>query len=269
MSGDLLPDGPVARYLDDLAERLPGGGGSVRRTLAEVEDHLAEATRAELGPGVDREAAEAAAVARFGAPDGIARELSRVDGWRLSRDVVRQLVSVCVFVGAVGMLAFGASSVLAVAARAAWGMPFVSGDPSGVTYTAARCADFHEYHPEASTCEVAATLHHYDEVMASRLLAGAVGLVVLLGWALLTSRRRRTTGTAWPALPDGFAATVGGALSGVVAIAMLGQGLGQLVAHDTGGAGALLSAGVVAGLVFVGFAAVLWRTMRRRDASLV
>ena len=264
-SGGLLPDGPVARYLDDLADRLPGSGRTVRRTLAEVEDHLAEASAAENGP--DREEAEAAAVARFGSPAGLARELSRVDGWHLSRDVVRQLVSVCAFVGAVGMLAIGASAVLAVAARAAFGLPFVSGDTNGVTYTAARCADFREYHPEATTCEAAATLHHYDEVVSYRLAAGVLGLVVLLGWALVTHRRRRATGTAWPALPPGFAATVGGALSGICAIALLGTGLGQVAARDSNGAGGALSAGVVAAAVFLGFAVALWRAMRATTAA--
>jgi HAAS len=263
----LLPDGPAARYLDDLADRLPGSGRSMRRTLAEVEDHLAEAAAAEQGPGVDQETAEAAAVARFGAPSEIASQLNRVEGWRLSRDVVRQLVSVCLFVGAVGMLAIGASSVLAVAARAAFGMPFVS-DADGVTYTAARCADFREYHPEASTCEAAATLHHYDEVISYRLAAGVLGLVVLLGWVLVTHRRRRATGSAWPALPPGFAATVGAALSGICAIALLGTGLGQLATSDSNGVGGSLSAGLLAATVFVGFAVALWRTMRREDASL-
>lgn len=266
--GGLLPDGPAARYLDDLAERLPGSGRSLRRILAEVEDHLAEAAAARRGPGVDQEAAEAAAVERFGPPAGIARELSRVEGWRLSRDVLRQLVSVCVFVGAVGMVAIGASAVLAVGARVAFGMPFVSGDADGVTYTAARCADLRDYHPEAATCEAAATLHHYDEVVTYRLAAGVLGLVVLLGWALVTRRRRRAVGTAWPSLPPGFAATVGTALSGICALALLGTGGGQLLTRDTHGAGGSLSAGILAAAAFLGFAVALWRAMRREDASL-
>jgi hypothetical protein len=124
-----------------------------------------------------------------------ARELSRVEGWRVSRDVVRQVVSVGVFVGAVGMLAIGASSVLAVGAR-------------------------------------------------------------------------RATGSAWPALPPGFAPTVGAALSGICAIALLGTGLGQLATRDSNGVGGSLSEGLLAATVFVGFAVALWRTMRPPAPSL-
>lgn len=265
---DLLPDGPAARYLDELADRLPGPGRAIRRTLAEVEDHLAEATVTALAGGLDQTAAEEAAVERFGAAREVAREMSSVDGWRLSPALVRQVVSALVFIGALGLVAIGVSGLVAAGEGAAFGTSFVSGDSIGVTYTPARCAQFREYYPGEPTCEAAATAHHYDEVVGYRIDAGVLGVLALGGWLLATRRRRRRTGSLWPALPDGFVPTIGSALSGTAAAALLLLSLGQLAMGYPDGTGDGLSAGLVASMVFAGFVIVLWRTLRRRSVDV-
>lgn len=108
----------------------------------------------------------------------------------------------------VGLLAIGTSGLIAAAFGSIYGRPFVAGDPPGVTYTDARCTDLSEYAPGASTCEEAATWHHYGEIVQYRVAAGLLGLVVLGVYALLRRRIRGEPGV----LPPGFEATVGVAM---------------------------------------------------------
>ena len=72
--------GAVDRYLDDLFDALAGTGGAGRRALAEAEDHLRAATADRVAHGMPNEEAERDAVARFGAPAQIARQLRRAHG---------------------------------------------------------------------------------------------------------------------------------------------------------------------------------------------
>lgn len=68
----------VAEFRAAFTGALRVRGPRRRRVLAEVEDHLADAVEAELaaaGPAGDPQAAEARAVARFGDPRQIARDL--------------------------------------------------------------------------------------------------------------------------------------------------------------------------------------------------
>ena len=87
---------------------------------------------------------------------------------------------------------------------------FVAGDQPGVTYTAARCAEYLEYQPHAATCADAAIAHHYDEVVWYRVDAGVLGLLALAGWWFV--RRRRLRASRPESLPPGFVALVGTAL---------------------------------------------------------
>jgi hypothetical protein len=253
----------IESYLDDLADRLRLQGRHLRHVLAEVDDHLAAARTASLAEGLDEEAAARRAVAQFGPADLVARRLSR-SGNALTSQLIRQGAQSLMLVGAIGLLAIGLSGLLAWGAGAAFGKPFVSGDATGVTYTAARCAEYHEYAPGEPTCAKAAVAHHFDEVVGYREDAGVLGLIVLAAWLGLGRpwRRRARATTAYDVLPAGFAATVGAALFGAAAAITLPGGLMELVfGGSDNGAGALLSAGVVSTLAFAGFAISLWRSL--------
>jgi hypothetical protein len=253
----------IESYLDDLADRLRLQGRHLRHVLAEVDDHLAAARAAALAEGLDEDAAARRAVAEFGPADLVARRLSR-SGNALTSQLIRQGTQSLIFVAAIGLLAIGLSGLLAWGAGAAFGKPFVSGDATGVTYTAARCAEYHEYAPGEPTCAKAAVAHHFDEVVGYREDAGILGLIVLAVWLGLVRpwRRRSRAATTYDVLPAGFVATVGAALFGAAAAITLPGGLLELVfGGSDNGAGALLSAGVVSTLAFAGFALSLWRSL--------
>jgi hypothetical protein len=183
------------------------------------------------------------------------------------RALIRALARECVFLFGVGMLAIGASGVLALAMRAAFGDPFVAGDPVGVTYTPSRCADFIEYAPHAADCEAAASAHHAGEVVDLRIAAGLLGAVVLATRWLV---RRGRVPSEPPVLPEGFVATIGASLFGAAAVLLGGEGLGVLVFDGPNhGPGQWISAGVVSLVVFAAFAHLLWRTLTAARPSVI
>ena len=75
MTAAPLGDGPVDRYLDEMFDLLAGTGADGRRLLVEAEEHLTEAAAEGRARGLDAEAAERAAVERFGAASTIARRV--------------------------------------------------------------------------------------------------------------------------------------------------------------------------------------------------
>jgi heme A synthase len=159
------------------------------------------------------------------------------------RELLRQLLGRFVLLGAVGLLAVGLSGVLAAGAGMAFGKSWVAGDPPTVHYSASRCSDFLEYAPHARSCELAATDHHFVEVVDDRIAAGLLGLVVLGACVFLARRRARLFRS--DRLPVAFDSTVAAVMFGASAAWLLGYGLDQqrLGYH---GAGFYLSGGVVA-----------------------
>lgn len=256
---------PVEEYLDALADASRLRGRRLRHALAEIEDHLAESRAAHVAAGLGEDEAGRRAVADFGPVGEVAAGLDRAAAPSLDR-LLREAMRTFTLLGAVGLLAIGLSGLLAAAGAAAFGKAFVAGDGTGVTYTAARCADFQEYHP-SRTCELAALRHHYDEVVGYRLDAGALGLVALGGWFTVVRPWRRRSRPELRALPEGFGATVGAALFGAAALVLLPAGVLELaVTGSRTGAGNAMSAGVVAAAAFAVFAASLWRSLRSRPA---
>jgi hypothetical protein len=175
--------------------------------------------------------------------------------------VRRQMLAIALRLGATGLLAIGVSGAIAGGMGLTFGKSFVAGDPSDITYTKARCADYFEYEPSARTCEQAATQHHYGEVVFSRLAAGVLGLMVL--GAYLWARRRWAWVAERGALPEGFEATVGASLFGLAAALLLGQGASRLAVGETAGSGAYVSAGIVSLVVAGAFAWSLYRSLLR------
>ncbi len=264
------PD-PIEAYLDRLLVELSGRARNVRRILSEVDDHLRDAVDEGVAEGLSAEEARVRALARFGSPATVARRFTRRPGRLLPVPVLSQLVFAFVLLAGVGLVGIGVSGALAGGMGTAFGKDFVAGDVAGVTYTPARCADYLEYHPEAGTCDSAATAHHFDETVQYRLAAGVLGALVLGGLFLI--RRSRVIHRLIPfcdglgLLPDGFVATVGAAVFGCAAGVLLLSGLAQLPG-DGGGAGADFSGGIVAAVIAAVFAAGMFRALSRRELVL-
>ena len=168
------------------------------------------------------------------------------------RSILRQLLGSATRLGAIGLLGVGVSGVVAAIFGAIGGKAFVAGDPPGVSYTRARCADFFEYAPRAHSCEQAATIHHFGEVVNYRIAAGVLGVILLAGIALL--RRRHSSWLAADRLPTAFDETVAVIAFGGAGTWLLGFGVDQ-AAQGYQGSGTYLSGGIVAALAAIWLAA--------------
>lgn len=247
----------VEAYLDDLQRRLSLSPRATRRTLAEAEDHLFAATIAGINSGEQPAVAARAATAAFGRTSAVARSFtpSPLQSLHLlfKREVFLPLSSAVVFFTGIGLFAIGVSGLAAELLGRVFGSGFVAGDYNGITYTPQRCQDFISYFP-GSTCEQAATIHHFGEVVEYRVGVGVLGLTVLFGYWLW---RRRANSVA---PPDLLVGTVGVALFGIAAVALAFSSLTPLMAGGPG-TGAPLSAAVISAVVAVLFLPRLTRAL--------
>jgi hypothetical protein len=239
------------RYLDQLFDRLAGTGAAGRRALTEAEDHLRSAAEQGTAAGLSRVEAEQRAVAAFGPPDAVAAQLRAVhrpDAW------LRPAFTGAWLAGGLGLVAVGVSGLVAEVLGRIFGPEFVAGDGPGVTYTAARCAEYLHLFPDAGGCAGAAATDHWGEVVQYRVLAGVLGLI-LLGTYGLARRRTELGEEAWRP-PRGTVAVPLGALFAVAGAGLTGISLMQLAYGDRAMLGANLSAGIVAlaaaALCFIG-----------------
>lgn len=240
---ELIPAGPVERFLDELFDRLAGSGRAGRRSLAEAEDHLLAATESAIADGISQDAAEQSAVDRFGSPAGIAAELRTTH-----RDLgatLRQLFVGAWWIGVIGLLAVGVSGLLSELSGRLFGPGFVAGDAPGVTYTPSRCAEYQALFSHPMTCGAAATMDHWGEVVDGRVAMGVLGLLVLGAWLLA---RRRLAQPLWRP-PVSLVALVTTALFGLAAVLLLGLTLLELASGTRDGVGANLADGTVAVVV--------------------
>jgi hypothetical protein len=245
-------DDPIETYLDDLLVHLRGSPRAVRRVLAEAEAHLRDA--------VDAGATPAEAVQRFGDAREVAARCSAQAAVPLPA-ILRELVLVIGLLGAVGAIAVGTSGLLSAGLDAAYGATFVAGDQPTVTYTAARCVEYHDLAPGESTCATAAARHHTDEIEVTRLATGVLGLGALGVWFWLERRWGRAH---WRTnLTGAYVPVIGTTLFGVAALALGAQSLQALGWGSTNGLGQWLSAAIVSSVVAGGFAVVLFRELRR------
>lgn len=251
---------PIEAYLDRLVVELRGRAHDVRRVLAEVEDHLNDAAAELEAAGATTDQARADAVTRMGSPRDVARGFTTVP----SMAVVRQLAVTLAFLAGIGLVAVGASGAVAAGMGAAFGKDFVAGDPSGVTYTKARCDYFLEYYPKEVTCAKAAAAHHYDEVVMYRVAAGVLGLLTLgAAWAM----RRRWKGDDL-LLPDGFVPIIAVSLFGAAGAYLLFDSFGlAVIGGETNGVGQWLSGGVVAAVMAAAYLRPLARSLLVRSAG--
>ena len=245
----------IDRYVAGLADRL-GAGSDVWRLLAETDTHLRDAQAALQAQGMTAEAAAESAVDRFGDPAVVARA-------RSPRRRARGLFSGAWLVVALGLVVIGVSGLVSWALEAIWGPAFLAGDVNGVTYTAARCADFLGFFPQAADCAAAAAMHHSDEIVSERLAAGVLGLLLLLAWLLVRrirgavpiareDRRMLLVASAVAFLGVGAVGFGWGALS-IVLDVVRGLAVAGVGVRLSDGAIALI-AGLVAVVLFVRFA---------------
>ena len=178
--------------------------------------------------------------------------------------VAAELARAAVLLGAVGLVAIGASGLVAELLGRLFGPAFVAGDLPGVTYTAQRCAEYLEYFPDAGSCAQAAALHHWGEVVEYRVAVGVLGLLMLGGFLLWRRRPDRQDPRYLGVLPDGFSATVATSLYGVAAAALALLSLDAFLVAGGDGTGQWLSAAIVASAMAVVYGVSLYRTVLTR-----
>ena len=254
MTADLIEG-----YLDQLLGHLRGSARDVRRILSETEEHLRDATAELVAAGASQQEAQRRAIERFGDPRAVARRFSARLAPVPPAAVAAEGARAAVLLGGVGLVAIGASGLVAELLGRLFGAGFVAGDLPGMTYTPARCAEFLEYFPDAGGCEQAAAMHHWGEVVEYRVAVGVLGLLVLGGYLLWRRGRRDEQPRYLGALPDGFAATVATSLYGLAAAVLALEGLDALLVAGGDGAGQWLSAAAVALTMAVGYGIALYR----------
>ena len=134
------PDGDlVEQYLDQLYVALRTRPREARRVLAEAEDHLRESVTEGLAAGLSEREAQEHAVSSFGS----VRAVVRAHDARLRRlptlAVLRDVFMAAWRLGAIGLVAVGASGLIAWVMNAAFGRGFVGGTPGAIRYSAADC----------------------------------------------------------------------------------------------------------------------------------
>jgi hypothetical protein len=255
---------PIESYLDQLLGHLRGSAHDVRRILSETEEHLRDATAELEAAGASEEEAQRRAVERFGHPRTVARRFSAGLAPIPPAAVAAELARAAVLLGGVGLVAIGASGLVAELLGRLFGPAFMAGDLPGVTYTAQRCAEFLEYFPDAGSCAQAAALHHWGEVVEYRVAGGVVGALVLGAYLLWRRRPDRQDPRYLGVLPDGFSATVATSLYGVAATALALLSLDSFLVADGDGTGQWLSAAIVAAAMAAVHGVSLYRIVLTR-----
>jgi hypothetical protein len=243
-------------FLDLLFNRLSGTGAAGRRVLVEVGDHLDDAIADGVSGGMTPEQAEVAAVARLGTPDEIAHAhaLARQD----LGAVGRALLMGAWVAGIVVAIAAGVSGLILEALGRIGSPELVAGDRNGVTYTAARCAEYLQISPGADSCAQAAAIDHWGEMVLGRLALGVLGLLAL--GALVIGRRTRLQGAAWRPPTLGAAVAVV-AMFGAAALVLGAPEVVNLAVSSSNGTGA----GITDGAVSLAFAAASAVWLMRRN----
>jgi hypothetical protein len=218
---------PIEDYLDELVRRTRSDPRTLRRLLDETNDHLAAAAAELEAAGKPRVDAEREAVRRFGPAADLARE-----SWRRSlASLVVETVRAAILLGACGLVAVGLSGVLAAVFNVLFGQRFVGATTIWGT--------------GGSTVNETAQ----DAVML-RVLAGLVGLLVLVGYAALRRYAKPAV-----VLPRGLVDALGAAAFAAAAVALTGASVDQAVAGAAGhGVGFFLSgalASLVGAIVFI------------------
>jgi hypothetical protein len=209
---------PVEDYLDELLRGSQADARTTRRLLDEAGDHLRTSASELEASGMACIDAEAEAVRRYGPVAPIVRATRR----RSHAALIAQTTRAALFLGSCGLVAIGLSGLVALVLNVSLGPSFVgatSGSPFG----------------GGSVDETA------HDAVALRVIAGLIGLVVLLGQRVL---RRRVSSPQ--VLPAGLVDALGAAAfaAGTAGLAILCAD--RAAQTGTGGVGFTLSGVVVA-----------------------
>ncbi len=256
-AGDL-----VEEYLDELYTKLRGSPRQGRWLLAEAEDHLRQGVDEGLAGGLTREEAQQHAVSSFGSVRAVVRahdiRLRRVPGAAVLADLVMSGWKL----GSAGLLAVGASGLVAAAMNVIFGRSFVAAVAPGTRLPAASCRYWLSNWPSAHSCAQAYMLESSSDAVSLRVAAGLLGLLLLGGYGL--ARRR---GWSPGVLPDGFASTIAVSLFGVAGLGLawlaVMHGGGLVAVGGITGPGWYLSGAVVALAMAVGYGLKLHRSLLR------
>ena len=215
-----MSETPIEDYLDELLRRTRSDVRTTRRLLEEASDHL-HATTAELvNDGMAREQAEVEAVRRFGPVKPIVQATSR----RSLLALVVETLRGALFLAGCGLVAVGVSGLVALVMNVWAGRSFVG----GVTAFSGSGA-------VPSVDEVA------DDAVVLRVIAGLVGLVLLLGY-----RAWRQHVDSPPLLPSGLVDALGAAAFAAATVGLAIVSADQAVQTGTPGVGFPLSGALVA-----------------------
>ena len=118
-----MTSSPIEDYLDELMRRSRADVRTTRRLIDEAADHLHTVAAELQDGGLSRLDAEREAVRRFGPVSPIVRVGNR----RSVLTLVLETLRAAVFLGSCGLIAIGASGLVAFAMNVAFGESFVGG----------------------------------------------------------------------------------------------------------------------------------------------
>jgi hypothetical protein len=253
---------PVEDYLDQLYVGLRGSPRQGRRILAEAEDHLREGVADGLAAGLTEREAQEQAISSFGSVRAVVRahdrRLRQVPGLAVLIDVAMSAWRL----GSIGLLAVGASGLVAAAMNAVFGRPFV-GSGSGAALPAAACRHWLSNWPGAHSCAQAYLLESSADAVSLRVFAGFIGLILLGGYYLA-----RRSGWWRGVLPDAFAPTVAMSLFGAAGLGLLALSINHAsVLGLPAGPGFYLSGALVALALAAVFGGQVQHTLLRHARS--
>lgn len=243
----------IELYLDELLGRLHGSPRQVRRTLAETEDHLREATSEGIALGMTPRDAARRAIERLGDPRVVAGGRSIGWVWTPVGERVRQLIAGAAMFMGIGLVAIGLSNLFSLIVGALFGARSITGDRPGQVYSAADCAHWLAGEPAGTTCAQAAISDHVGDLALIGVAALVAGAAILLVFAWLR-RRRHPLVTSLDALPAELVPAIGATTFGVVGALLVGQGVDSIMVGIPAGAGLSITQGLAALFVAAVFA---------------
>jgi len=247
----------IETYLDDLLANLRGNPASVRRMLAETEQHLYAAADEGRAGGLGPDQAAREAIARFGPAAQVARTWNRSAPAQPAAAFILRMAAEMLPLLGIGLLAVGVSGLVARVMTSLWGAGFVFADPPGTRYPQSSCAYWLSIHPSAGSCSQA----YLDESLADGLLArygaGVLGILILVAVAVMHRRWQRT----WA--PPLLVSFTGAAVFLTAALGLTALGIEALRTFGGNGAGQWLSGAFVALPAAIVCAVVFLRSGRR------